>query len=149
MSPTSVLALALTCALPTHVLAQDAGAPGAMALPWQDVAPHVDAGRGAVVTVALGVADDRRGPLSAQRLWARRDAEARARAALHAWADAAIARATLDPSVIAALHRAIDEHAEVGATRARVDGSACVEVIVPLRDLAASTPGARGLPWSV
>jgi hypothetical protein len=137
----------------TTAVAQDAGVrqdavPSAMQLPWNDVAPHVDATRGAVVTIALGVADERRGPLAAQRLWARREAEARARSALHAWADAAIARASLDATAIAAMHAAIDAHASVVATRARVDGSACVEVALPLRELAATTGSARGLPWS-
>lgn len=142
------LAIAACLAGANPASAQDAGVPEAMRIAWDDTPPHVDAGRAAVVTVALGVADERRGPLAAQRLWARRDAEARARAALHAWADAAIAQASLDASTVAALHRAIDEHAEVTATRARVDGSACVEVVVPLRRLAASTPAVRGLPWS-
>ncbi len=129
-------------------VAQDAGLPSPMTLAWGDVAPHVDASRASVVTVALGVADDRPGPLAARRLWARRDAEARARTALHAWVDAATAHTTLDSGTIAALHHAVDEHAEVGATRARVDGSACVEVVVALRHLSAITTGTRGLPWS-
>ncbi len=150
MTRTRLLAscLALALAGGAHAAAQDAGVPEAMRLAWADVAPHVDVARAAVVTIALGVADERRGPLAAQRLWARREAEARARAALHAWADATITRSTLDATAIAAMHAAIDAHATTTATRARVDGSACVEVIVPLHDLAASTPGARGLPWS-
>jgi hypothetical protein len=145
---TQLIALLMTFALATPALAQDAGLPDAMRLAWDDRAPEVDASRNAVVTVALGVADERRGPLTARRLWARRDAETRARAALHAWADGVIARSSLDGATIAAVHRAIDEHASVTATRARIDGSACVEVVVALRDLAAATPSARGLPWT-
>ena len=129
-------------------LAQDAGVPDAMRVAWDEVAPHVEPARAAVVTVALGTAGAHHGPLSAQRLWARREAESRARRALHAWLDEAIAHAAITPPAIAALHQAIDEHASVTATRARVDGSACIELIVPLSSLAACTSDVRGLPWS-
>jgi len=143
----SLACVGLLC-VATPLAAQDAGLPDALRVSWQDVAPHVEASRGDVVTVALGVADERRGPLAARRLWARREAEAHARAALHAWIDAAITHARLDGATIAALHQVVDDHAEVTATRARVDGSACVEVIVALRHLVAAAPSARGLPWS-
>jgi hypothetical protein len=143
-----ILALALCLSVATPVVAQDAGVPAAMRLPWHDRAPELDTVRGVVSCVALGVADERRGPLTARRLWARRDAEARARAALHAWVDAAVSRSALDSGHTAAVHRVIDEQSQVTVTRARVDGSACVEIVVPLHDLAAATPGARGLPWS-
>ena len=144
-----IRALLLTaCLVASPAMAQDAGVPSPMTLAWGDVAPHVDAARASVVAVALGVADDRPGPLAARRLWARRDAEARALAALHAWVDASTARTTFDSTTIAALHHAVDEHSEVSATRARVDGSACVEVVLALRHLSAITTGTRGLPWS-
>jgi hypothetical protein len=139
-------AFASVMMLGAPAIAQDAGLPAAMRVPWVDVAPHVEGD--AVVTVALGTAGARHGPLAAQRLWARQEAASRARTALHAWIDAAIARAMLAPDVIGALHRVIDEHATVTATRARVDGSACVQLSVPLALLAVCTPGVRGLPWS-
>ena len=47
--------------------------------------------------------------MPARRLSARRDAEARARAALHGWVDQAIAPRALPMSTIAALHAAVTE----------------------------------------
>lgn len=143
----AIAALVLATA-PMGARAQDAGVPASMVVAWADEAPHLDAAHANVVTVALGLGDAHGGPLAARRLWARRDAEARARARLHAWVDQAIARAGLDAERVAALHQAIDAHTEVAATRARVDGSACVEVHLPLTALAAVTNGVRGLPWS-
>lgn len=131
--------------------AQDAGVAAGSSIvpvPFVEEAPHVDAASHAVIAVGLGVADERRGPLPARRLSARRDAEARARAALHGWVDQAIAPRALPMSTIAALHAAVDHDTVVTGTRARVDGSATVAVSLPLASLAAVTTGTRGLPWS-
>ncbi len=147
-SVASLLVCVALGALAAPVRAQEAPLPAAMQVAWADRAPRVDDASAQVVTVALGLGDAHGGPLAARRLWARRDAEARARAALHTWVDHAIERAGLDAARVAALHQAVDAHAAVAAIRARVDGSACVELHLPVSALAAVTGGARGLPWS-
>jgi hypothetical protein len=136
--------------------AQDAGTaaasvvtiPEAMQLPFGDSAPRVDRERGELFVIVLGPSDERRGPLSASRLSARRLAEQRGRDSLHSFVDAAAASAHLSPSVLASLHQAIDREARVLATRPRVDGSANLRVAIALARLREITGSVRGLPWS-
>lgn len=71
---------------------------------------------------------------------------ARALAMLHAWLDAALRTATLSPRLVRDLHDAIDARADLRRVRSRSDGSAVVELTVPvaaLRDVGC----ASGLPW--
>lgn len=114
-------------------------------MPWSEAPPEV---RGEeIVAVAIGEADARFGRLSARRAASRRAAEARARAAIHRWADDALAAIAASPRTAARVHRAIDAGARARGIRPLADGSAVVEVVLPvaaLREVAA----ARGLPWA-
>ncbi len=122
--------------------------PAAMELPFADGAPQLDADHSQLFVVVLGAADERRGPLSACRLSARRLAEQRGRQSLHAFIDGAVGHVALPPSVLATLHAAIDAEARVLATRPRVDGSANVRVSISVARLREITGAVRGLPWS-
>ncbi|UJR87063.1 hypothetical protein [Sandaracinus amylolyticus] len=119
--------------------------PAAFEAPWSDVAPAIADDR--VVAAGLGLPDERLGRLSARRAAARSRGEERAKAAIHAWADDALARVSAAPTVAAEVHRVIDARAEVTRVRALADGGAVVEVAVPLAALR-EVSSERGLPWS-
>jgi hypothetical protein len=112
-------------------------------LPLGDAAVRVEGD--VVVAVALGpVPDDT--TLAPGRLSARALGRQRALAMLHAWLDAAVRSAALSPRRVRDLHDAIDARADLRRVRSRSDGSAVVELTVPvsaLRDVAC----AGGLPW--
>jgi hypothetical protein len=120
--------------------------PHAMDAPWVDVPPAIDP-RGFVVSAALGIADERLGRLSARQTDARRRGEERARRALHAWADDALAGVRASAAVAAGVHRAIDAHASITRVRGLSDGNAIVEIAVPLAILR-EVASLGGLPWS-
>lgn len=120
------------------------GAQPALAeLPWGDEAPTV---AGDVLRVAaLGQPDHRIHAWGARRLSARRRGEARAREALHRWADDALAEAGAAPHVAQAVHALVDE-ASVAAVRPLADGSAVVVLAIPRGQLRSVAP-LEGLPW--
>lgn len=148
----SLVVLSLACV--AHAQDVPAGSlssvhvPSAMQLPFGETSPRIDADRGELYVVVLGGADERRGPLSASRLSARRLAEQRGRDSLHAFIDASAATVVLAPSVVASLHAAIDREARAVSTRPRVDGSANVRVSISAARLREITGSVRGLPWS-
>ncbi len=112
-----------------------------------DVAPAIDPTRGHVVSAALGVADERLDRLSARRTNARLRGEERARRALHAWADDALAHVQASPAVATRIHRAIDANSSITRVRGLSDGNAIIEVAVPLAALR-EVASLRGVPWS-
>jgi hypothetical protein len=142
-----IMALALASAMGPPALAQNPPLPPALDAPWTEVAPAIDPAGDRVVTAALGLPDDRYGRLAARRTAAREAAEERARRAIHAWADDALAGIAASPAVAAAVHRAIDRHARVTRVRPLADGAAIVEIEVPLAPLRAAADR-EGLPWS-
>ena len=144
----AVLAWVLLDCCVAHAQAIPAAVPAAMQLPFGETMARIDPERGEVAVVVLGAADERRGPLSAARLSARRLAEERGRGALHAFIDAAAAGVALAPSALASLHAAIDHEARTTATRPRVDGSANVRVSISVLRLREITGATGGLPWS-
>lgn len=113
-------------------------------MPFSEVAAHVDGER--VVVVALGSAADAAGPIAARRLSARTAARARALSLLHRFVDDALATVGASPSALRDVHAAVDASADLRRVRSLVDGSALVEVVLPvaaLRDVVAH----EGLPW--
>ncbi len=135
-----VLGLALLAA---PALAQEL--PRELELPWTDAAPAV---RGSSVrAAAVGAPDERIGRFDPRRASARRAGRARAVAAIHAWADDALAARRADPRLAQAAHAAIDESARVAGTRPLVDGGAVVLVEVPLAALREACP-VEGTPWA-
>ena len=140
--------LASSVAHAQGVPAASSAIPTGMDVAFVDTLPRVDAARDELVVVALGAADERWGPLAASRLTARRIGEQRGRDSLHVFVDASAAQIHLAPSVLSALHGAIDREARVAAIRPRVDGSANVRVVIALARLRAITGDVRGLPWS-
>jgi hypothetical protein len=115
-----------------------------LALGWVERAPSI--ADDAVFAASLGVAHDDDGPLAAARLAARRRGEARAREALHRWADDALSEVGAGPRDAQAVHDAIDRATTVSRVRARADGSALVEVRCPLRALRDAFDAPR-CPW--
>jgi hypothetical protein len=141
-------ALLWACTLASSALGRaQVEVPVELDAPWSDVAPRVDARGARVVCAAVGAADPRYGSLDARRLAARHTAQERARRAVHAWADEALATVHADPRVASAVHTAIDSRAEVTRVRPRADGSAVVEIAVPLAALRTAAP-MTDLPWS-
>jgi hypothetical protein len=128
--------------------AQGPPLPRAFETPWTDTPPAIDPeGEPRVVAAALGASDERFGRLAARRAAARSAAEERARRAIHAWADDALAAIAASPAVAAAVHRAIETYARVARVRPLADGGAVVEIEVPLDRLRAVVDR-EGLPWS-
>ena len=121
--------------------------PHVMDAPWVDVAPTIDSARAHVVSAALGIADERLARLSARRVDARLRGEERARRALHAWADDALARVQASPEVASRVHRAIDARSSITRVRGLSDGNAIIEVAIPLAALR-EVASLRGVPWS-
>lgn len=121
-----IVVLGLGLGHPYGLLAQPA-------LGWVERAPSVV--DDAVFAASLGIAHEDDGPLAAARLAARRRGEARAREALHRWADDALSEAGAGPRDAQAVHDAIDRSTAVSRVRARADGSALVEVRCPLQAL--------------
>ena len=118
--------------------------PAEMRLPFGDVAP---ARHGEVLSAAaLGVPDERVGRFAARRASARVAGRRRALAALHAFADDALAAARATAMEAAAVHAAIDAGARVAGVRPLVDGGAVVVVEVPVSALRAAC-ARGGLPW--
>jgi hypothetical protein len=119
--------------------------PAAFELPWTDVAPAVADGHARAA--AVGVPDPRIGRFDAARASARTDGRARAVAALHAFADDALARVRATPQEATRVHGAIDREAAVSGVRPLVDAGAVVVVRVPVAVLRAAC-AREGLPWS-
>jgi hypothetical protein len=150
------LALIVLAAVAGVVHAQDipsaavpeSAIPSAMRVPFGETPPTLDTERGELFVVVLGGADERRGPLTAARLSARRTAERRGRDSLHAFIDASAGHVALSPSVLEALHGTIERETRVVAIRPRVDGSANVRVSISAARLREITGAVRGLPWS-
>ncbi|MBW2462331.1 MAG: hypothetical protein JRH11_11850, partial [Deltaproteobacteria bacterium] len=111
-----LLGLALLSAVPVAAQTQVA----AFDVPFRDRAPRVV--EDVVRTVAVGESDPRITRLSARRLSARRRGEARARAAIHRWADQVLAEARASAMTAAAIHRVIDEGAVLVGRRPLVAG---------------------------
>ncbi len=132
------LVLWLTSAAP--LAAQDARAP----MPFSEVAAHVEGER--VVVVALGSAADSLGPIAARRLSARTAARARAMRLLHRFVDDALATVDVSPAELRDVHAAVDASADLRRTRSLVDGSALVELALPISVLRGVVERA-GLPW--
>lgn len=123
-------------AIPLALHAQDA-------LPFGDAPVRIE--DGLVIATALGpIPDDT--TLSPGRLSARAAGRARAIAMLHAWLDAALRTSTLGPRLVRDLHDAIDARADLRRVRSRSDGSAVVELTVPVAALR-EVGCARDLPW--
>lgn len=119
--------------------------PAAFELPWTDVAPAVAGGH--AQAAAVGVPDPRIGRFDAARASARTEGRARAVAALHAFADDALARVRATPQEATRVHGAIDREAAVSGVRPLVDAGAVVVVRVPVAALRAAC-AREGLPWS-
>ncbi len=116
-------------------------------VPWTERSPAYDAERDIVACVALGTPDPRLLRLAAARVSGRRRGEARAREALHAYVDDALARVRARPDVAARVHAALDDAARVVGVRGRADGGAMVVVEVDARRLR-SAARLRGVPWA-
>ncbi len=114
-------------------------------VPFRDRAPRVV--EDAVRTVAVGESDPRITRLSARRLSARRRGEARARAAIHRWADEVLAEARASAMTAAAIHRVIDEGAVLVGRRPLVAGEMVVVVEVPFARFR-DAPPVPGAPWA-
>jgi len=99
---------------------------------FADRPPAVDRERDVLFTDAVGLPDTRIERWDARRVEARRRAAARARAALHAFVDAALARAAATPRVAATVHAALDEAVVEVGRRPLTDGGAVVRLAVPL-----------------
>lgn len=112
-------------------------------VPWGDFAPTIVGEE--VQVAALGQPDHRIHAWNARRRSARVRAEDRARAALHRWADDALARAGASPLVAQAVHSILDE-ASVRAVRPLADGSAVVVLSVSRARLRL-VASLEGLPW--
>jgi len=120
-------------------LAASAQAP----LPFGDAPVRLEAEH--VVATALGPLPDGV-PIAPGRLAARSVGRRRALAMLHAWLDAALRRTAATPLRVRDLHDVLDRHADLRRVRSRSDGSAVVELVVPLaalRELGCED----GLPW--
>jgi hypothetical protein len=138
------VALALiTLAIAAPTSAQEI--PRELTLPWTDVAPAIDAE--VVRAAAVGSPDARIGRFEPRRASARHSGRLRAIAAIHAWADDALARVRADPRIAQAVHTAIDASARVEGVRPLVDGGAVVVVTVPLEALRTACR-VRGVPWA-
>lgn len=112
-------------------------------VPFADVPARRTPDGTAVEASAVGMPDERL-PMPGPRCTAaRRLGERRARAMLHDYADAALARSSAGPSVIAALHATIDADAAVTGARGLVDCGAVVRVSVPFSRLEAAVRGAE------
>ncbi len=116
-------------------------------VPFDDRPPRLHRAPAVVRTAALGAPDERLGRFGAARRSARFAAEARARAALHAWVDDALAAARACPWEADRVHAAVEEAATVVGVRPLVDGGAVVLVDVPVAALVeAAAP--EGVPWA-
>ncbi len=114
-------------------------------LPFTDRAARLDRDRDALVVATLG-RPGRASKLAARRINARREAERRGRAQLHAFIDDALAEAHALPRDADAAHRAVRERAQVRAARALVDGGVVLALELPcaiLRDVTRT----HGVPW--
>lgn len=127
---------ALGLLLPLAALAQEP-------LPLGDAPVRVEGEL--VIATALGPLPDDT-TLAPARLSARARGRERALAMLHGWLDAAVRSSTLTPRRVRDLHDAIDAHADLRRVRSRADGSAVVELVVPLSALR-EVGCASGLPW--
>jgi hypothetical protein len=127
------------------LLAMTASAQDPFAVPFSERAPAVQGD--VLTTAALGLADDRFRLMSARRDGARDAARVRGIAALHRFADDALARARVAPACAARAHGAIDAYVHVDGTRSLVDGSAIVVVSVGV-DRLSTACAAEGLPWT-
>lgn len=114
------------------------------ALPMGDAPVRVESAL--VIATAIGLVPDGEASLAARRLSARSAARERATAMLHTWLDGVVRAGSLSPRVVRDLHAAIDAHLDLRRIRSRADGSAVVEVVVPVADLAA-VHCAPALPW--
>jgi hypothetical protein len=120
-------------------LAASAQAP----LPFGDAPVRLEAEH--VVATALGPLPDAV-PIAPGRLSARSVGRRRAIAMLHAWLDGVLRASAATPLRVRDLHDAIDRHADLRRVRSRSDGSAVVELVVPLSALRALGCDG-GLPW--
>jgi hypothetical protein len=130
-----------------------APAPGARAasifdVPFSDRAPAWDAARDVVTVAAVGVPDARIERLAPARLSGRRRALERAKAAVHGWADEALAGVQARPELAARIHGAVDAHASVVATRPLVEGGAVVLVELDGAELRSAAAELTGVPWA-
>lgn len=144
MRPARTSLLFAVALAPAVALAQPA-TPRAFELPWTDVAPRVEGTH--VRAAAVASPDPRIGRFAPRRASARSAGRARALAALHAWADAALAPVRADAREAQAIHDAIDREARVEGVRPLADGGAVVVVAVPLEALREAS-AVRGTPWS-
>ena len=117
-----------------------------LSIPRAERAPRYDAERDRVTAAAVG-APGAAGRMSAARMEARRTAVEHAAAAVHRWADDAMARVRLRPRHAARVHASIDDAAEVLGYRPLVDGGAVALLQVPGAALRGAHQG-RGLPWT-
>lgn len=115
-------------------------------VPWSDSEPRYLPEADVVRAAALGAPDPRLGRLSAVKLRARREGERRARAAVHRWADDAMAEARVLPWIADDVHAIIEERSRVAGLRPLVDGGAVV--LVELQgDALRSAARFEGAPW--
>jgi hypothetical protein len=118
--------------------------PSPLDAPWQDEAPHrVEQ---AIVVASLGSPDERITRGAPRRASARRQAEERAKRALHDWADDALASIQATAATAAAVHRAIDQHCVISRVRPLVDDGVVIELVLEdhwLEEVARD----RRLPW--
>ena len=112
-------------------------------LPFGDAPVRLEAEH--VVATALGPLPDGV-PIAPGRLSARSLGRRRALAMLHAWLDAALRGTSATPLRARDLHDALDRHADLRRVRSRSDGSAVVELVVPLAALR-GLGCEEGLPW--
>lgn len=106
-----------------------------------------DPSRDAIVAAAGAPPERRTGRIDARRLFAERRARDAALAALHRFADDAMAAARVLPAVANAVHRAIDRRANVRTIRRLSDGGAVVELEVSGRALRRASGERGSLPW--
>lgn len=138
----------IRAALVLVLLASTAPATGHAQVPMGDVPVRVEGDL--VIATALGLVPDGDASLAARRLSARSTARERATAMLHAWLDGVVRAGSLSPRVVRDLHAAIDAHLDMRRIRSRADGSAVIELVVPVAELRAvhcPASGAAALPW--
>lgn len=115
-------------------------------VPWTSARATVRPGEARIVAAHRAAPDAADGSFGARRRTARDRARERACAAIHGLVDELLARASVTPPEVEALHDAVDAHCEVIGVRPTVDGGAVVQVAVTFAALrAAADP--EGAPW--
>ena len=114
------------------------------AQPFEDEALRVEGDK--IVVARFSAPNERIGSLAARRLSSRNRADRLARDAIHEFVDAALDAAIAQPDVATRAHALVDSDRVQSEVRPMVDGSAVVELSLPLGELRAIAP-LEGTPW--